>query len=740
MPPKKTTAQFIEEATARFGDKYDYSLVEYKGSHHKVKLICNEHGVFEQAAREFLDKGRGCPSCSSRKPMTTERFISESSDKYGGVYDYSKSVCTATAQKVCVICKVDGHGEFWPVANNHIRGKAGCPKCAGNVPLGSDVFLARANELHDGKYTYGDIAYTNNTTPVEIFCKEHGAFLQSPMAHLAGQGCPKCANKGHITTESFIALARSIHGDKFDYSLSVFKTAKSNMIIRCNEHGHIFHQTYGSHIHQKAGCNKCAKSFLRTTQEFIDDAIAVHGSTYDYSKVVYTGTSERVVIICKVHGEFEQIAGSHLSGQGCAKCYSENRKYTTEEYIELARAAHNDKYTYENVTYSGMTTPVVVTCPEHGDWSVIAGAHLHRKTGCAKCASVSLLTTDEFVAKARKVHGDKYEYSKVEYVNYNTKITVTCKKHGDWLQTPDSHLQGKGCSICANVGPSKAQLAISEFLTNYTPVILEHKFPGSTRRFDIYLPEKHLAIEYNGLYWHSSRTEAIERESEKHALAKANGVRVITVFQDEWHYQPDVVQNTLLSAMGELPKIFARKCTVMPLTTEDVGHFYLENHVQGSPQSSVHFGLFNSGDLVACMSFGMLRSSRRNTDRRHWELTRYASTCTVVGGASKLLKAFRRENLADKLTSYSDARMFSGNMYAQLGFTRTHQTLPDYYYVNLRVATWRVHKAKFQKKHLAKLFPGCDIENKTEKEICEENGYYQVYDCGKVRWDLDLST
>jgi hypothetical protein len=112
----------------------------------------------------------------------------------------------------------------------------------------------------------------------------------------------------------------------------------------------------------------------------------------------------------------------------------------------------------------------------------------------------------------------------------------------------------------------------------------------------------------------------------------------------------------------------------------------------------------------------------------------------VVGGASKLLKAFRRENLADKLTSYSDARMFSGNMYAQLGFTRTHQTLPDYYYVNLRVATWRVHKAKFQKKHLAKLFPGCDIENKTEKEICEENGYYQVYDCGKVRWDLDLST
>lgn len=738
MKPEKTTPQFLAEARAKHGDVYDYSQVTYTGSHRSVTLSCPTHGVFERAARDFL-KGRGCPACAPRQPMTTERFVARAQKLYGGAYDYSKSVCNAVKDKVCVTCPVDGHGDWWPKANNHLNGKAGCPKCAGNQRLGADLFLSKARDVHGDIYTYGEITYENNATHVEIHCKEHGAFWQSPMGHLAGQGCPKCAGKGVITTETFIALSKSIHGDKFDYSLAVFKTTADKITLKCKTGGHVFEQGYCTHIRQKSGCPVCAGNAKKTTDQFILDARTVHGDTYDYSLVEYAGKAEPVRILCKTHGEFLQAPNSHLNGAGCLKCYRARRTVENDVYIARASAAHNRKYTYEKTEYTGAANNVIVTCPEHGSWSVNATTHLSRGTGCAKCACVALLSTPEFIVKATALHGDAYDYSKVAYVDYNTKVLITCKKHGTYLQTPDSHLQGKGCSLCANIGPSKPQIEINDFLAQYTPTIMEHKFEGSAKRYDIYLPEKNIAIEYNGLYWHSSRTQARStKEVEKYALAMQNGVRTITVFQDEWHFQPDTVKNTLLSAIGLLPRIFARKCTVQKMETDDVRHFYMDNHIQTVPNSSVHFGLTHAGVIVACMSFGMLRSSRRNTDPRHWELTRYASTHTVVGGASKLLAAFRALGVADKLTSYSDVRMFSGNMYAKLGFTRTHQTPPDYYYINTSENNWRMHKAKFQKKHLVKMFPGCDIENKTEREICEENGYYQVYDCGKVRWDLAL--
>ena len=736
MKTKKSTAQFVEEAKRVFGEKYDYSATEFVGSHYKVRVICPDHGEFEQTARELL-KGRGCPHCSGRKPVTTERFVVAGRTAYGDKYNYDKAVCHSVRDKVCVTCPE--HGDWWPTALNHMRGKAGCPVCAGNQLVGLAAFIARSTAIHDGKYSYVNVKdYAGSKEYVEILCPEHGPFLQTSMAHLAGQGCPKCAGKGTVTTETFIALSREIHGDAFDYSKTVFKTTQDKLTLICKKAGHEFKQWYGTHIYQKSGCPVCAGNAFKTTEQFIEDARKVHGDKYDYSLVEYTGKARKVRIICKSHGVFEQTPNAHLSGAGCAACYEESKPLTQEEFIVRARAIHGGKYSYDKVGYTKASEKVIITCPEHGDWEVIAGAHIYRKTGCQACSGTRQFTTETFIAKAREKHGDTYEYDRTVYNNYDEKMTITCKKHGDFQQSADSHLQGKGCSLCANVGPSKAQREIMDFIGAYTPAVEEHRFPGSRRRFDIFLPEKNIAIEYNGLYWHNSRREAIDREKEKHDVALKHGVRVITVFEDEWNFQTDIVQRSLLSAIGELPRVFARNCVVTGLSNEDVGHFYLENHIQGSPRSPVHYGLFHNGALVACMSFGMLRSSRRNTDKRHWELTRYASTCTVVGGASKLLNAFKALGAADKLTSYSDARMFSGAMYEKLGFTRTHQTPPDYYYVNTRVASWRVHKAKFQKKHLVNLFPGCDVENKTEKEICEENGYYQVYDCGKVRWDLDL--
>lgn len=737
MIPKKTSAEFVEEARALFGEKYDYSLIKYTGSHHKVRVVCREHGAFDQEARNLL-KGRGCPHCSARKPINTERFIAESRKMYGDIYTYERSVCNSTRDKVCVTCPE--HGYWYPNANNHIRGSAGCPVCAGNKKLSTFEFVSRAGAAHSGKYDYSLTSYGNsNTDKVTIICPEHGPFEQAPMAHLAGQGCPKCAGKGVITTESFIALSRQIHGDVFDYSLSEFKTTDDKITLICKKDGHRFEQNYGTHIYQKSGCPQCAGTMFKGTERFVREAREVHGDAYDYSLTHYNGKARDVEIVCPSHGVFRQTPTSHLHGSGCPECLSEKKRMSAAEFIVRALVVHSGKYSYEKTKYTVSVEKVTVTCPEHGDFEIIAGTHIYRGSGCPKCSSARMLTTEEFIERARLLHGDAYDYSKVEYRGYDVFITIVCPKHGDFIQTPDSHLQGKGCRLCANVGPSKPQKAIAEFLSAHTEVVLEQQFPNSRRRFDIYMPEKKIAIEYNGLYWHSSRTEAVSREKEKHDLAAEHGVRTITIFEDEWLYQPDTVKRTLLSAIGHLPRVFARNCELRGVTTDEAAPFYMENHVQHKPNHATHFALFHNDEMVACMSFGMWRSNRKNTNTRHWELSRYAATCSVVGGASRLLNAFLKLDAADTITSYSDVRMFSGNMYEKLGFTKVHQTPPDYCYVNTRVAGWRVHKAKFQKKHLVKRFPGCDIENKTEKEICEEHGYYQVYDCGKVRWDLTVN-
>ena len=672
-----------------------------------------------------------------RLRVTTERFIEESRKIHGDKYDYSKVTCSAHKDKVTITCKQPGHGDWVCSVNNHLRG-SGCPVCGGNIKPTTESWVAKAREIHGDKYDYSKVSYTHRRAKVTIICPTHGEFEQNACDHTGGRGCPKCAGKGLMTTELFIAKAREIHGDRYDYSKAKFRTSTAKINILCKTHG-IFEQSYSAHVGQKQGCPKCAGKQLKTTEQFISEAIAVHGDKYRYEKSVYVTSKDKLTVTCRKHGEFQITPMSHLAGQGCWKCFNESRTLTAEQFVKAATEVHNGKYAYDKVVYTQMKNKVTVTCPEHGDWEITAGTHLYSKIGCPWCSG-NKHTTDSFIARAKAVHGDNYDYSKVDYVNYDTYVTITCKKHGDFQQSPDSHLQGKGCKRCANVGPSKGQLEVTDFLAQHTKVISEHTFEGSRKSFDIYLPNEKLAVEYDGIFWHSSRKEAMDtRDFEKSALGEKHGVRVIHIYEDEWYFTPDTVKNMLLSAIGKLPRLFARKCSIEYLEDTDVSSFYMDHHIQGNARCPVHIGLFHEGVLVACMSFAVWRSNRHNRDKRHWELVRYAASHTVVGGASKLLKAFIRLGVADRITSYSDVRMFSGKMYEKLGFTFVHQTPPDYQYTNCAKFNWREHKAKFQKSRLQKMFPGCDIENKTERQICEENGYLQIYDCGKIRWDLELA-
>ncbi len=237
-------------------------------------------------------------------------------------------------------------------------------------------------------------------------------------------------------------------------------------------------------------------------KEFIENARKVHGDKYDYSKVEYKDQHTKVCIICPEHGEFWQQGQAHLKGNGCPKC-SKRHHYTTEEWIEEARKVHGDKYDYSKVEYINKSTKVCIICPEHGEFWQEAHAHLSQKQGCKKCAGLYKPSTEEWIETARKVHGDKYDYSKVKYKNARTKVCIICPEHGEFWQTPEKHVnQSQGCPKCDSSSLEESVRLLLQrnnisFEEQYTSNWL--KEGKGIKKLDFFLPDYNIGIECQGI-------------------------------------------------------------------------------------------------------------------------------------------------------------------------------------------------------------------------------------------------
>ena len=211
-----------------------------------------------------------------------------------------------------------------------------------------------------------------------------------------------------------------------------------------------FEQKPNHHL-SGGGCPKCANDEKRSsTKEFIQKAILVHGDKYDYSKVDYKTAKSKVIIVCPINGEFEQRPDQHLSGCGCQKCKADEQRSSTEEFIKKAILVHGDKYDYSKVDYKRSRIKVIIICPIHGEFEQVPNHHLSGG-GCLKCANDEYRSsTEEFIKKAVLIHGDKYDYSKVDYKRSLSKVVIICPIHGEFEQTPNNHLSGYRCQKCAN--------------------------------------------------------------------------------------------------------------------------------------------------------------------------------------------------------------------------------------------------------------------------------------------------
>jgi hypothetical protein len=373
--------------------------------------------------------------------------------------------------------------------------------------------VQKANIKHNNKYKegYGEVVYIDCFTPIKILCPEDGWFDQKPSDHLQGNGCQKCGRRSlqksqRSSPEYFLQSAQKIHGDKYQYPDldTSYVNAKTPIHVLCYKHGS-FEQTPDTHL-SGSGCPECGKLIISskltkwTHENFIEACIKKHNSFFDYTKTRYKQLNEHITIICPNHGEFEQVANSHLR-YGCFKCASEARG-------------------------------------------------VQRRLGL-----------QEFIDAANTLHELRYNYSKFEYTNYTTPSTIICSEHGEFEQTPAHHLRkrtfGGDCPQCARKSYSKEQIQWLKSLEPLYPNIQyatkggEHRIGTTRKHADGYDPDTKTVFEFQGCYYHGCERCFPERETmnnlvkktfqqlfdrtrEKERIARSLGYQYIELWQCDW--------------------------------------------------------------------------------------------------------------------------------------------------------------------------------------------------------------
>ena len=362
-------------------------------------------------------------------------------------------------------------------------------------------FINKANLIHNNKYDYSKVEYVNNSTKVCIICPEHGEFWQTPRNHLIGQGCPLCNG-----------------------------------------------------------------TFKLTNQEFIEKANLIHNNKYDYSKVEYVNNCTKVCIICPKHGEFWQTPHHHLNGHGCSKCRNENngdrRRHNTEDFIRKSKSIHGEKYNYDKVNYVNSYSKVCIICPEHGEFWQSPYVHIQGHE-CPECAKIKRAknnkhSIDEFIQKSKLIHGDKYDYSKVEYINSHTKVCIICPEHGEFWQRPCCHTNlRQGCPFC---NESQSEMEIEQILCEHKILYIRQKrfdWLGKMS-LDFYLPNYGIAIECQGKqhfesvdYFggNESLENTKERDLRKKQLCEKHNIKILYYANYIYPFPYNVFndKNTLIS-------------------------------------------------------------------------------------------------------------------------------------------------------------------------------------------------
>lgn len=403
-------------------------------------------------------------------------------------------------------------------------------------------------------FDYSNVIYQNANTPVIFVCILHNIqFPQKFNNHLLGKsGCPICKKiikqlrDLEIRKQKFLNKAILIHNNEFDYSKMNFINNNTKIEIICKE-GHHFFDTPKQHNDTRKhkngyGCNICSTHISKyTAKSYIKKANEVHNNKYDYSLITnetFKNLKDIVYIKCPEHTVFPKNAGSHVYGYGCNECNNHTAKMTNCIFLKKAKKLYENKYEYPNLNIeNGNKSKIKILCKRKHITIKIVADHLNGSE-CTMCNKI-----DKFLILAKNTHLNRFDYSRINYIkNVNESVEIICSEHGVFEQKPCNHIKGYGCWLCSESnGERRVRLYLKNKNINHKREIRITNELFNEMRYDFYLPERKIFIEYDGEQHfdpsYGSKHKLFERNNHKIDAGKDMYVSYISATLIRIHYK-----------------------------------------------------------------------------------------------------------------------------------------------------------------------------------------------------------
>lgn len=460
-----------------------------------------------------------------------------------------------------------------------------------------------------------------------------------------------------------------------------------------------------------------------------------------------SGSGHKAWWQCSNNHEWEAKITDRSRGRGCLRCFKFRPVHEDLSLTVLnpELAAQWDFENNENIDLFKISpTSTYIAwwkCNKGHSWQS-AISNRNRGTGCVYCINQKILvgfndleTVNPELAKQWHPTKNGEKLPSHLSASSNQKVWWQCEKGHEWAATCNDRTRGFGCLRCSSgIQSSQPEKEIAEYLkTLLTDVKIETSVKSVIKPYelDIYIPEKNVAIEYNGLYWHSEENGKDKNYHYNKWLAcKEQGIQLIQIWEDDYKRNPELVKNMLAHKLGftQQKTVYARKTVIKTLTKNEADDFLNNNHIQGAVDARLRYGLFYNDELVSVI----LLKNETGTQGKTLNLMRYATSANVIGGFTKLLKHVERDNPnVESIVTFSDNTVSDGGLYENNRFMEDGIIKPDYMYIANGI---RNHKFSYRLKRF-KNDPDLQwVEGYTEAELAKINNLRRIWDAGKIKW------
>ena len=613
-----------------------------------------------------------------------------------------------------------------------------------------EEFFTRATAIHGNEYEYEKDSYCGMKKKLWMIHKSCGTrFQQTAQNHVNGQGCPVCGKEYARTYRQsdyrrFLNTAKARFAERYEFPFieDEYTNSHSKITVKCKHCGNTYIKIACDFLTSETGGCWCTENECDyiTFNNFSEKYSAFTIKPFEGKKHI---RHDRVSVHCNKCGcEYDvpiiKLINEQYKCARCAKSEAGKKRLTPASEVRDRLKSIFPTVTPDMSTYTNINTKMAMRCDICGHTFKRSPNAVFSKTAttpCPKCTKEETRkkrtkTTEQFSKQINERYGEG-EYEVLSpYVGSKEYVLVRHNKcNREFRIEANSFLHQYGCPY-HHRNKSIHEEEIADYISSLGETVLtnDRSILGGYE-LDVYLPDRKIAFEFDGVFWHNEFNKPKDYHLTKTEKCAEKGIRLIHIFEDEWNDRREIWKSMIQNILGHTEKrIYARVCKICEVDARECNEFLEKNHLQGKCGSSIKIGLRFEDKLVSVMTFGKSRHFIGN-GKTEWELLRYCSSIgvNVVGGASKLFKSFIADHHPNEIVSYADRRWSTGHIYDVLGFEFSHFSKPNYFYVikDKRINRFNLRKSVLKEKY------GCP-DDTSEREFCKQMGWARIYDCGTI--------